>query len=144
MKAERFEGLAQAYGGDVGRWPLEERDAAAAVMAADPAWTGAVLARASVLDDALDAYRAPEATGVLAEAIAASAPRAGPRHWRTWLAPAGLGAGLAAACAAGVIAGVQWGPTLVPVPAPAVAGEADDVATAADDEDFNLFVDEDA
>lgn len=131
MTPERFETLAEAYGGDVARWPTGEREAAAALMAADATWAQAVLARAGELDEALAAFVAPPASGALAERIAAGAPRAR-RRWRTWLTPAGMGAGLAAACAAGLMLGVQLG-------APQAGG--DGIVTAADDE-FSLYVDE--
>lgn len=106
MTPERFETLAEAFGGDVARWPAAERDAAAELMTGRPDWAGAVLARAATLDAALDAWVAPRADGALADRIAAAAPmrRARP-GWTGWLIPAGMGAGLAAACAAGVLAG---------------------------------------
>lgn len=131
MTAERFEALADAYGGDVARWPGGEREAAAALMAADPAWARAALAEAAELDAALDAFVAPRAAGELAERIAMGAPRARPR-WRLWITPAGMGAGLAAACAAGLMLGAQLG---------SPQSTADGLMTAADDE-FSLYVDE--
>lgn len=106
MTRDRFEELAEAYGGDVSRWPVEAREAAALLMAAEPGFTGEVLARADRLDAALDSWRPAPASAALVERIVAAAPRARPR-WPTWLSPTALGAGLAAACAAGVIAGVQ-------------------------------------
>jgi hypothetical protein len=106
MSRARFEELAEAYGGDVSRWPAEAREAAAALMAAEPGFTGEALARAGALDAALDGWRPAPASAALTERILAAAP--GPRrHWPVWLSPAALGAGLAAACAAGVVAGVQ-------------------------------------
>jgi len=104
---ERFEALAEAYGGDVSRWPAEVLDAAAVTMTAEPAYTRAVLERTGRLDAALDAWRPAHASASLTERILAAAPAAVRRRWPKWLSPAALGAGLAAACAAGVIAGVQ-------------------------------------
>jgi hypothetical protein len=105
---ERFEILAEAYGGDVSRWPAEERDAAAALMATNPAFTQKVLMQAGRLDAVLDDWARAPASAALVERIVASAPAAKPRaFWRGWLMPAGLGAGLAAACAAGLLVGVQ-------------------------------------
>jgi hypothetical protein len=104
---ERFEALAEAYGGDVSRWPLEARDGAALLMAAEPGFTGAALARAERLDTALDAWRPAPASAGLMQRILAAAPAAVRRRWPVWLSPAALGAGLAAACAAGVVLGVQ-------------------------------------
>ncbi|MEW5685128.1 MAG: hypothetical protein AB1942_09430 [Pseudomonadota bacterium] len=135
MTPERFATLAEAYGGDVARWPQGEREAAAALMSAEPAWAQSVLSAAAELDLALDAFAAPRAAGDLAQRIAAGAPK--PRaRWRLWLAPAGMGAGLAAACAAGLVLGVQLG-----APQAGVIQTGDGVVTAADDE-FSLYVDE--
>jgi len=106
MSHARFEELAEAYGGDVSRWPAEAREAAAVLMAAEPAFTGQVLAGAGALDAALDSWRPAPASAALVERILAAAPRAR-RRWPVWLSPAALGAGLAAACVAGVIAGVE-------------------------------------
>ncbi|THD79834.1 MAG: hypothetical protein E7812_08095 [Phenylobacterium sp.] len=103
---ERFEGFAEAFGGDVSRWPADARDAAALLMAAEPGFTQGVLARAETLDAALDAWRPTPASAGVTARILSAAPRLR-RGWRLWLSPAVLGAGLAAACAAGVIVGVQ-------------------------------------
>lgn len=131
MTPERFEVLAEAFGGDVARWPEAERDAAAAVMAAEPDWAGRVLARADQLDAMLGGFPAPLASGALAERIAAGAPRPRPR-WRGWLLPAGMGAGLAAACAAGLMLGVQLGG----------APEGGEGQMTAVDDEFSLYLDE--
>jgi hypothetical protein len=107
MSQARFEELAEAYGGDVSRWPAEAREAAAVLMAAEPEFTGQVLARAGALDAALDSWRPAPASAALTERILAAAPRPRRSRWPVWLSPAALGAGLAAACVAGVIAGVE-------------------------------------
>jgi hypothetical protein len=136
MTPERFETLAEAFGGDVARWPQAEREVAAELMAAQPTWAQTVLAGARALDSALSAYAPPTAAPGLAERIAGSAPR--PRAvglWGGWLLPAGMAAGLAAACAAGVILGARVG-GLPP-------GDTDSVITAVSD-DFGLYLDEDA
>lgn len=125
MTHERFEALAEAYGGDVSRWPEAERDAAALVMAQAPEAALRILGQAEALDAALDAWRPQPASPALYEAVLAAAPP--PRRRSSllgWLFPAGLGAGLAAACAAGVITGVQLS-ALYQAPA-----EAEAVATA--------------
>lgn len=105
MTPQRFEVLADAYGGDVARWPTDERESAAALMISEPAFAQTTLTRASALDDALDAWRPMAATHEFrAKAIAAApAPR---RRLAAWFWGAGLGAGLAAACAAGLAVGV--------------------------------------
>jgi hypothetical protein len=107
MTRERFESLAEAYGGDVSRWPVEAREVAALLMAAEPEFTRAALARAGALDAALDAWRPAHAGAGVMEAILAAAPRPRERRWIGWLSPAALGAGLAAACVAGVMVGVE-------------------------------------
>ena len=110
MTHERFEALAEAFGGDVARWPADAREAAALLMAAEPEFTQAVLAQAERLDTALDAWRPAPASPALVERIVAGAPKARAPRWIGWLSPAAqgafLGAGLAAACAAGVMVGV--------------------------------------
>ena len=106
MTNERFEALAETFGGDVARWPFDVREAAALLMAAEPQFTQAALARADRLDAALDAWRPAAASAGLAERIVAAAPKARAPSWTGWLSPAALGAGLAAACAAGVMVGV--------------------------------------
>ncbi|HEV2531063.1 hypothetical protein [Phenylobacterium sp.] len=107
MTRERFESLAEAYGGDVSRWPAPAREAAALMMASEPGFTQAALARAGALDAALDAWRPAHAGQALLARILAAAPRARRRGWIGWLSPAALGAGLAAACVAGVMVGVE-------------------------------------
>jgi hypothetical protein len=139
MTPERFEILAEAYGGDVTRWPDADREAAAELMAARPAWARGALARAGDLDAVLTAYPPPRGSPGLAGRIAAGAPKARSR-WVGWLLPAGMGAGLAAACAAGVMAGAQL---QAPSPMPA-ASDTDAVVTAVSDDDFSLYLDEDA
>jgi hypothetical protein len=137
MTPERFETLAEAWGGDVARWPGADREAAAALMAAEPAWAQRVLARAGDLDAALAAYAPPRGAIDLADRIAAAAPRARPR-WRGWLTPVGMGAGLAAACAAGVLLGAQLG-------APAAgADDPDPLVAAITEDDLGLYLDEEA
>ena len=107
MTRERFESLAEAYGGDVSRWPPEAREAAALLMTAEPEFTRGALARAGVLDAALDAWRPAHGGPALLDRILAAAPQARARRWTAWLSPAALGAGLAAACVAGVLVGAQ-------------------------------------
>lgn len=116
MRLDRFAALAEAYGGDVARWPEPEREAAAVLMAAEPEATAPLLAGASDLDWALDAWRAPAASAALQASILGSAPAPRtPRPWRGWLWRTGLGAGLMAAGAAGVMAGVVVSGAIAPV-----------------------------
>jgi hypothetical protein len=106
---ERFQELAEAYGGDIARWPASVRDEAALVVAGDAEFARGVLAQADALDAVLFALPAQAASSALVERTVADAPPLRTRRlrWREWLAPAGLSVGLAAATAAGVILGVQ-------------------------------------
>jgi hypothetical protein len=140
MTPERFESLAEAYGGDISRWPEAEREAAALVMADRSAWAQDVLARAGDLDDLLDAFAAPVGSPGLGTRIAARAPRPRARRWMGWLMPAGLGVGLAAACAVGVMVGAQFHAA----PSTPAASDADALLTVVSDDDFGLYLDEEA
>lgn len=107
MNAERFQTLADAYGGAITRWPAGEQDAAFAFLAAEPERADAVLAEARATDDLLDAAPRPAPSAALRAAVLARAPRERrSRAWR-WLTGAGVGAGLVAAAVAGVAAGVN-------------------------------------
>ncbi len=109
MDAERFEQLAQAFGGDLKRWPHTEREAAEAFVLNHGETATRLLAEARELDHALDLAPMPAISADLRVRILAAAPKpvAGlaallgtPRRpaWAPW-------AGLAAACAAGVVFG---------------------------------------
>jgi len=119
VNAERFRDLAEAWGGDLDRWPAAERDQARAFLAVSPDAAQA-LAEARGLDAALDAWRPPEASAALRERIIASAPAPRRRSPWVWASPWLRGAGLAAACAAGVMAGAALSGRAAPDP----AGEA--------------------
>jgi hypothetical protein len=114
MSHERFEALAEAYGGDLDRWPADAAASARALLAAEPG-LAQVLAEAERIDALLASSPAPSFSGVLRERVIATAPRlAG--AWKSttrWLS----GAGLAAACAAGVILGVNMSDRIVGDPA---------------------------
>ena len=108
MTYERFETLADAYGGDLRRWPEAERAAARALLDSDPRGA-ALLAEADGLDALLDAAPRPTPSHALREAVIASAAGAGLKARRrgglgplAWLS----GAGWAAAACAGVVFGL--------------------------------------
>lgn len=114
MTRERFEDLAEIYGGDIARWPAAERDGAALLMAADPDFAKAALAAPASLDAVLDAWAPLPVSHQLREAVIAGAPAARARRGvRGWFWRAGLGAGLAAACAAGLVVGVRLSDVVV-------------------------------
>jgi hypothetical protein len=140
MTPERFDALAEAYGGDVARWPEGEREAAAMFMATDPARAQAVLAAAQALDQRLDAWAALRVTPDFADAVLAGAPkpRAG-SWWRGWLAPAGMGAGLAAACVAGLLVGTRM--AVAPL---ATDPDVEALVTAVGEDAFDLYLDDEA
>lgn len=106
MTLERFEELAEAYGGDTARWPAADREAAAALMAAQPEIARAALARADALDAVLDAWRPAPVSADLLERVLAQAPRPRASRLGAWIWRGAVGAGLAGACAAGLLMGV--------------------------------------
>ncbi len=125
MNAERFEILAEAYGGDIARWPSAEQDAAMAWRDAHPE-ARALLAEASELDDLLGAAPAYKPDLIQRQRVIASFPqRPVLTRPRTWLS----GAALAAACAAGVILGANFSDSLLADP---VIDTATQTATAFD------------
>ena len=108
MTPERFEHLADAYGGDLRRWPETEREAARALAAAD-LQAAALLHEADGLDALLDAAPRVAASHALRERVIAAAVGAGLGRRRragigvmAWLS----GAGWAAAACAGAVFGV--------------------------------------
>jgi hypothetical protein len=107
MSRARFAALAEAFGGEIARWPAAEREAAAAFLASDPDFAAAALAEASGLDEMLAEWPAMAVRPTLREAVIAAAPRPRPALW-AWTIRLGLGAGLAGACASGVAAGVLF------------------------------------
>lgn len=111
MTLDRLTALADAWGGDLRRWPTADRAAAERLLAGDPA-ARAVLDAASALDALLFASPRPEASAALRDQVIAAANRAGlkprpaRRFWFDRLVLAS-GAGWAAAACAGVIAGLS-------------------------------------
>ena len=107
MIRERFEYLADAYGGDLRRWPKAEREAARALAATD-LQAAALLREADGLDALLDAAPRVVASHALRERVIAAAAGAGLGRRRrglgvmAWLS----GAGWAAAACAGAVFGV--------------------------------------
>ena len=104
MRIERLQALAEAYGGDLRRWPADQRAFAESLVAADPA-ARARLDQAAALDVLLDASPSVAPSADLTARVLRAAPgaRAKSRPRRAvWF----LGAGWAAAACAGVVAGV--------------------------------------
>lgn len=111
MDQNRFQALAQAWGGDMRRWPESERAGAETFRVADPARAAAILAEAGAIDAWLDAAPPPQPSAALRDrVVAAAAGTVGLKPRRPLFArPAAWlsGAGWAASCAAGVMVGLQ-------------------------------------
>ena len=107
MTKREFQALAEAYGGDIARWPADLREDAALLAAAHPEFAQGLLALEAHLDDALDALPRLVASRELFERIVAAAPTGARPRWLTWLVSAGVGAALAGSAAAGLVMGVQ-------------------------------------
>ena len=104
MTPERFGALADAYGGDIDRWPIAERDAAWLHVRQHPD-AQAVLSAAAGLDAALASWTVPGPGAALAATIALAVARkhAHGRRLRLWLSSLGAAAALASGMAAGAI-----------------------------------------
>lgn len=137
---DRFGHLLDVHGADPGRWPAQEREAALALVEAEPA-ARALLDEARALDAALDALPAPRAAPDLRLRVLAAAPsgrtvpaRATPFAWLHRLGRWTLaGPALAGALALGLAVG-HW----LPMPEPALS-EAEFYALALmDDSDLEF------
>lgn len=114
MSLERFEDLAEIYGGEIARWPEGEREAARALLASNPARLSPVLADAAQLDRLLDLAPAQRPDAALLGRLIAAAPQPAGAG-RRWIAGLGAALGLSAAAFAGVLAGVSIGGSVQPV-----------------------------
>ena len=114
MTQERFTALAEAYGGNIARWPAVEREAAELFLAQAGKLASDALAVASDLDAVLNLNPSAAPEYDLIQRILADAPRPRRVAWRQWLLPTGMGAGLAAACLAGVITGASASRSVAP------------------------------
>ena len=98
MTFDRFRDLADAYGGDVTRWPAEAR-AAAMALATHPTAI-AILAHATALDTVLDSWAVPAPSPALAARLVGLAPtpnRSPAARARLWWSGVGIAAALAGA-----------------------------------------------
>lgn len=102
MTPERFAELAEAYGGELRRWPASEQRAAEDLLLEAP-YAAAVLARAGALDRALSAFDVPPPPLQLYSRIARQ--RSGRPAVRLRLAKWLSGLGAAGVLAGGVAAG---------------------------------------
>lgn len=113
MNVHRVHSLIEAYGADHRRWPESERDAARALIAAQPAVFADALAEADAADAWLDAAPRPQVSAALRDRIIAQAQAQTMPSRRGWkvrphLNKLGwaLAGGWAAAAFAGAVAGV--------------------------------------
>jgi anti-sigma-K factor RskA len=111
MTPERLRAVIESYGTSTARWPAEERETAAALLA-ESAAARALVTEAAPLDALLDAVPAVTPTPALRAAILALAPRARPRAaegWRSLIDALGgwrlAGAVLAASLVLGIMSG---------------------------------------
>lgn len=97
MTPERFSELADAFGGDLSRWPGDEQARAQAFVKAEPELAQALLDEAAALDKLLDLDAFEPPSPALYETIVASGVRRAyaPPRW------AGLAAAIALMCGAG-------------------------------------------
>ena len=111
MTLERLRAVIEAYGASAVRWPVAEREAAAALLA-ESAAARALVTEAAPLDALLDAVPAVAPTPAMRAAILALAPRAARRPgdgWRGFVDALGgwrlAGAVLAASLVLGIVSG---------------------------------------
>ena len=109
MTLERFQTLADAFGGSISRWPAEAQDEAYGFTASAPDVAARILAEARALDEELDGAERLSPSHALRQSIIEAAPAA--RTARTpvlrWLTGAGVGIGLVTAACAGIVIGVN-------------------------------------
>lgn len=109
MNLDRFQTLADAFGGSISRWPADVRDQAYGFTALSPDAAALALAAARDLDEDLDAAERLTPSHILRQSIIDAAPpvRAIRSRVQRWFTGAGVGVGLATAACAGVVVGVN-------------------------------------
>lgn len=128
MSLERFEDLAETYGGEIARWPEAEREAARALLAVEASRLTPVLVAAAHLDRLLDRAPAQAPDSALLGRLISAAPTAAPSS-RRWIAGLSAALGLSAAAFAGVVVGVSMGrPAAAPPVVVTVASAAEPAA----------------
>ena len=113
MNLERFQTLADAYGGSISRWPTDVQDQAYAFTASAPVQAAEALAEARALDEQLDEADRLSPSHALRQRIIDAAPRARVARspFQRWLTGAGVGIGLTTAACAGIVVGVDLSAT---------------------------------
>lgn len=110
MNADRMRELAEAWGGDLRRWPAADREAAQTFALLQPEVAERALFEARQLDAVLDAVPSVQVSIALRDRVIASAGAAGLKARAAWPGLRRLlwigGAGWAAAACAGVVFGM--------------------------------------
>lgn len=113
MDATRFAALADAWGGDLRRWPEAERESGRAFAASHQVVAERLLFEGDSLDALLDASPQPAVSPALRDRIIVSAAASGRKARGAWPSLSRLlwlgGAGWAAAACAGVVFGTNLG-----------------------------------
>lgn len=131
-EAGRFRALAEAYGGDISRWPEAERASAEAWLARNPREGAAELEAARALDDLLETWRTPEPAEALRNRVLIPAPaQVRQARRRAFVLTLGGGAGLAAACLAGILVAPVLLSTPTAGPAPSPSSQIEETAPSA-------------
>lgn len=129
MDRADFVRLSEAYGGDLNKWPLDTRDAARNLAAADET-AATILAEAAVLDELLSSAEPTSPSDLLLQRILAARPR--PAFDADWRRPAvaaalALVVGLASGFAGGLVTpGVSGDDYVTPEYADAFDGLVED------------------
>jgi hypothetical protein len=112
MTPERFAALAEAYGGDLDRWPADAQAAARLRLASDPG-AHAVLAEAAGLDALLSADVVAPPSAELQRRIltAAAQPRPPTGLLGRWMSVLGAAGAMAAGAAMGAVLVLSIGPS---------------------------------
>lgn len=132
LEAGRFRALAEAYGGDISRWPEAERASAEAWLARNPREGAAELEAARALDDLLETWRTPEPAEALRNRVLIPAPaQVRQARRRAFVLTLGGGAGLAAACLAGILVAPVLLSTPTAGPAPSPSSQIEETAPSA-------------
>lgn len=109
MNLDRFQTLADAFGGSISRWPVEVQDEAYALTVSSSDAAARALAEARDLDEDLDVAGRLSPSHALRQSILDAAPgaRAARSLFQRWLTGAGVGIGLVTAACAGIVIGVN-------------------------------------
>ncbi|WP_339914825.1 hypothetical protein [uncultured Brevundimonas sp.] len=111
MNLQQMKAQADAWGGDLRRWPDDARAAAERLLDSEPVAAGRIVAEAMALDEVLHASPRPVPSAALRDRVIASAAVAGLRvrrggRFRMDRLVLASGLGWAAAACAGIVVGL--------------------------------------